>query len=96
MLVFITVGTDPDATRRLRGEWAESLAEHMKTNGLSRKAVRHRLAEFGVDVSEQAIGYWLRGDTAPRPEHQAALAAVFRVPVRRLFPIEAALPEAVA
>jgi hypothetical protein len=89
----MTVGVDPSAARRLRKDWAESLAEHMDARRpkMTRKGLRHALAELNVEVTEQAIGCWLRGETSPRPEHQAALATIFSVPVRRLFPIEPAV-----
>lgn len=94
MLVFKLMPLDLDLAERIRMEWAESLAEHMRFHGeMTRKELRHELGRFGVTVTEQAIGCWLRAETAPRPEHQAALASIFRVPVRRLFPIEPA-PEA--
>ena len=82
---------DLDLAERIRMEWASSLAEHMHLHdAMTRKQLRQELERYGVSVSEQAIGCWLRAETAPRPEHQAALASIFRVPVRRLFPIEPA------
>lgn len=88
---------DLDAGEKIRIEWADQLAEHMRIHdGMSRKRLRQLLADFGANVSEQAIGCWLRAETAPRPEHQAALAAIFRVPVRSLFPIEPAQREVAA
>ncbi len=82
---------DLELAERIRLEWADSLAEHMNLHGdMTRKQLRQALARYDVAVSEQAIGCWLRAETAPRPEHQAALASIFRVPVRRLFPIEPA------
>lgn len=82
---------DLELAERIRLEWADSLREHMSLHDdMSRKELRHALARYGVNVTEQAIGCWLRAETAPRPEHQAALASIFRVPVRRLFPIEPA------
>lgn len=95
----MTFGIEPDPARRLRLEWAESLNDHMAAIGkltnpdgapMSRKQLQHALAERGIEVSMQGIGCWLRGETSPRPHHQAALASIFAVPARRLFPIEAA------
>jgi transcriptional regulator with XRE-family HTH domain len=88
--VLLIVGSETSHAVALRREWAESLRDHLAAQGMSRKALRLRLAELGVNVTEQAIGCWLRGETSPRPSHQAVLAAVLRVPVRRLFPIEPA------
>lgn len=87
---MISIGTEPDPAKRLRREWAESLAEHMAAVGMTRKQLQHALTEHGVEVTMQGIGCWLRGETSPRPHHQAALSRIFRVPARRLFPIEAA------
>lgn len=80
-------------SERLRGEWAESLREHMDARlpaPMTRKELVAALDLVGCKVTVQAVGQWLRGETSPRPHHQAALSAVFQVPVRRLFPIEAA------
>lgn len=90
MLVFIEVGIEKDRRQRIRRDWAVSLAEHMQAGGVSRKELRRRLERHGVEVTEQAIGCWIRAETSPRVEHQAAIAAALRVPVRRLFPIELA------
>ena len=57
---------------------------------MTRKQLQHALEARGVEISMQGIGCWLRGETSPRPHHQAALASIFAVPARRLFPIEAA------
>lgn len=86
---IIQFGTEPNPIKRLRQEWALSLEEHLDAAEMSRKEFRQRLLEQGCDVSLQAISLWLRGECSPRPYHQAAIAAVLRVPVRRLFPIEA-------
>lgn len=86
-----TVGTDIDPVKALRKKWAESLADHMRVHGnMTRKQLQRSLEERGCEVSLQAIGYWLNGDTSPRPLVQAELAAIFRVPPHSLFPIEAA------
>lgn len=87
----LTIGEDPDPDRRIRIAWGESLADFMASNPdvNTRKKLRLALAERGIAVTEQAISYWLNGGTAPRPHTQAVLAGIFRVPVRRLFPLEA-------
>lgn len=90
MARLLTIGTESDPAKRLRLEWAESLEEHMAAVGMTRKQLQQALRERGVEVTMQGIGCWLRGETSPRPHHQAALASVFSVPARRLFPIEAA------
>jgi hypothetical protein len=60
----------------------------MHAQSMSRRALRDRLAEQGIELSVQAIGCWVRGETAPRPDHQAALAVVLGVPPHVLFPID--------
>lgn len=84
----LALGQEVDPERRIRLQWAESLADHLRTQQISRKELRRRLAGLGVEVTEQGIGAWLRGETAPRPHHQAALGTVLNVPARRLFPLE--------
>lgn len=93
---MVQLGSESDPAKRLRSEWSDSLREHLRIAQVSRKELVRRLTEHGCSVSYQAVGQWLRGETSPRPHHQAALAAILRVPVRRLFPIEPATPEAVA
>lgn len=85
----IQVGGPSDPSQRLRMEWASSLDEHMTLRSISRKELVACLERVGCKVSVQAVGQWLRGETSPRPHHQAALAACLEVPVRRLFPIDA-------
>lgn len=55
---------------------------------MSRKELHQALRDRGVQVSRQAVDYWLAGKTSPRLQHQAHIAAVLGVPVRRLFPVE--------
>ena len=87
---FITIDRDDDPERRMRRQWGRSLTEHLKLAGLSRKQFQQQLATYGVEVTHQAIAQWLAGRTAPKPSHQAAIAAVLRVPARSLFPLEVA------
>lgn len=89
MAQLIQIGEEEDPAKRLRQEWAASLREHLKASDMSRKEFQGRLAEQGCSVSHQTISMWLRGETAPRPHHQAACAAALRVPARRLFPLGA-------
>lgn len=74
---------------RLRLRWAATLAAYLTARGMNQKQFRLALADHGCKVSRQAIDQWLSGQTAPRPAHQAAIAAVFQAPVHVLFPIEA-------
>lgn len=85
-----TIGVETDPAKRMRREWADSLADSMALREMSRKDLKRRLAELGVNVSVQAIGQWLRGETMPKVTNQGAIAAVLGQPVRRLFPVEAA------
>lgn len=82
-----TIGVEPDPEQRLRNEWAESLRSHMAIKGVSRKQLVHGLAGCGVDVTQQAVGTWLRAEVSPRPHVQAAIAHVLKAPARSLFPL---------
>lgn len=96
--VVTVIDKTTDPAQRLRNEWAASLGEHMEAwldqdtaeKGMSRKRLQAELAKLGIDVSFQAVCGWLTGAYSPRPHHQAAIAKVLGVPVRRLFPIEIA------
>lgn len=81
-----------DPAERLRHQIAASLRDHMAAQGVSRKRLRHLLAELDppVIVSRQAVDQWLNGVVLPKPHHQAACAVVLRVPAHRLFPLQAA------
>lgn len=77
-----------DAERR-RLTWGENLGEAMRVHDLTVKGLHRALTEVGVAVTPQAIYSWRSGVTAPTPEHQAAVAAVLRMPVGLLFPVKA-------
>lgn len=89
---------DRDPDRRLRDKWSQNLYDHLVAQGHADADPRHKrkaasklqalLAERGVSVSRQAAEAWLTGLYAPRPSHQAHIAAVLRVPAHSLFPIE--------
>lgn len=80
-----------------RTTWGQNLTAQLDLLGISRKDLVHRLSILGVSVSEQAVGYWCRGETSPTPKHQAAIAHVLRVPVHVLFPVTfTAAPEGTA
>lgn len=76
-----------DPAKRLRIEWGQNLAEHLVAAQVSRKELQRRLADLGYEVSLQAVSQWIRGDTSPRPQMQAAVAKVLSVPARSLFPL---------
>lgn len=78
------------ASERLRLDWGESLRQHMNARGISRKQLVDAMRELDepVEVSVQAVGQWLRGETSPRPHHQRAVANVLKAPVHRIFFIE--------
>ncbi len=79
---------ESDPAKRLRAEWGQSLEEHLDARNMRRKELVERLKDLGCEVSVQAVGQWVRGETSPRPHMQAAIATVLGVPVRRLFPVE--------
>lgn len=87
--VFENDGADP--AKRLRVRWGQNLADAMEGNGkMTRKQLQRALEAEGLEVSLQAIGYWLKGDTAPRAHHQAVIAKVLKTRAHLLFPAEAA------
>lgn len=81
---YIGGQTSPEQKRRL--EAAERLADLMQSREMSRKQLIHALSEYGADVSPQLLSVWLRGKWLPSDRNQAALAAVFGVPVHFIFP----------
>lgn len=72
---------------RIRRLWALSLLGRMNDAGMSRRQLRDLLAGHGVDVTVRTIGLWVTGVTSPRPATQQALADVFGVTARTLFPL---------
>lgn len=85
------IGDLTTPAERIRLRWAATLAALLAQRELTVKQFRHELAAFGCDVTRQAIEQWLKGVTAPRPHHQAAIAAVFRLPVAAIFTIDSAV-----
>lgn len=86
-----TIGdlTPPAQKRRL--EWAQNLAQLMEGHtkgGMTQKELVHRLSQEGINVTRQAVGLWLRGETAPRPDAQVAIARIFRRPAHLIFPVK--------
>lgn len=79
------IGTEQDPAARLRHSWGSKIADLRKLRQLTRAELAER-----VDVSETAVGQWERGETAPRPHKQAAIARALDVPHAVLFPMEAA------
>lgn len=92
-------GVAEDPATKIRREWAESLDEAMKDwrnpdapsnrEPMTVKRLQAELENLGLTVSATAIYAWLDGQYSPRPVHQRALAQVFGMKVRHLFPIEA-------
>lgn len=77
--------TTPEQRSRLAG--AQNLAELMQSRGYSRKQLIKKLAEdYDVEVGAPQLSYWLKGTYSPNPRNQAAIAAVFGVPVHMIFP----------
>lgn len=84
---FIILGTQDV---RLRKQWGASLASTMRSLGVSRKELVSRLGTLGAPVSQQAVGQWIRGETSPRPYHQAVIGQALGVPPQVIFAIQAA------
>lgn len=79
------IGTEQDPAVRLRQSWGRKISDLRKIRGLTRAELADR-----VEVSETAVGQWERGETAPRPHKQIAVARALDVPHAVLFPMEAA------
>jgi hypothetical protein len=88
VIKLMCANTSP--AERYRQQCAESLREHMDAVDMTRKQLQSKLAEQNTPVTRQAIESWLKGHTAPRPHHQAAIARILGVPAHRIFPIEVA------
>jgi transcriptional regulator with XRE-family HTH domain len=67
--------------------YASNLDAAITEIGMTRKALVAALNDLGYPVSEQAVGKWMRGESAPSPTHQAAIGAVLRIPAHLIFPI---------
>lgn len=88
----MVIDTSPDDERQYRRECGELLGDTLKLQQVTRKELRQRLATLGISVSEQAVGYWVRGETLPNVIHQHAIAKALGATHRSLFPA----PRAVA
>ncbi len=84
------VTDDKSPAERRRTQWGENLAEHLTARNLTVKTFHRALLEENVDISTQAIYSWLKGDTAPRPETQVAIAKILFTRPHILFPAAAA------
>lgn len=73
----------------VRERWGAALQVELDRLGWSRTDLRLALAGAGVTVTKQAISKWLRGESAPRIEHQPVVARVVGVAHHVLFSVEA-------
>ena len=72
------------SAERLRASWGQTIAEQRIARGWTQA----KLAEtMSPRVTQQAVGQWERGETAPRWHHQVAIAKALGVPHRLLFAI---------
>ena len=82
--------TFPDAispVRRQRVEWGQNIAQLLKDRDWSRKHLIWLVYDaYGIEISEPSLASWLKGDVAPRPDVQAAIAGVSGIPHHMLFP----------
>jgi transcriptional regulator with XRE-family HTH domain len=69
----------------IRIEWGKAIAEQRTVIGKSRQWLADQLG-----ISAAAVGMWERGETAPRPHHQAAIAKALMTTPRNLFKLDAA------
>jgi transcriptional regulator with XRE-family HTH domain len=57
--------------------FANFLAQERERAGLTQAAVRERLAELGIIVSDATFGHWEKGRRTPQPRYVEPLARVF-------------------
>ena len=84
-MVVLQEGMDPVARQRV--EWGQNIAEALEQRKWTRKQLLKEIFDaYGFEVAQQSLTQWLQGETAPRPDIQAALAGVFGIPHHMLFP----------
>lgn len=80
-----TLDTAREASaQRLRSSWGQAVAEQRKSRGWTQKQLADAMAP---PVSQQAVGQWENGETAPRWHHQVAIARALGIPHRILFAV---------
>ena len=84
----MVIEASPETDEAIRRHWGENLAKTMRTQGITPKRLVGLLHDIGVDTSTQSISQWCKGDNAPSPSKMIALARVFMVPPRMLFPLD--------
>ena len=80
------IDCEKDPAKRRRRLWGENLSALLETRGMTAKQFHAALVDAGLSVSQQAMYLWLKGKTAPRPEHQAVISRVLGVPAHMTFP----------
>ena len=83
----ITAGREPDPAKRLRQKWGAEIRSRRLLFGWTLKDFADELAKHGVEVTPAAVGMWERGETAPRPHHQAGVARTVQTPHHLLFSV---------
>lgn len=73
------------AGRRVRLQWGRAIKRQREALHMTQAQLAHELG-----VTAQAVGAWERGETAPRPHLQAAIARVLCVQWAVLFQPDAA------
>lgn len=75
--------------QRRRKRWGQNLKAALDDRDLKVRQFQQQLAVNGLDVSRQAIYWWLAGDVAPQAESQSVIAKVLEIPAHQLFPVDA-------
>lgn len=75
---MVVIVEDADPAKRLRKKQGDQLRLiRTKLRGLTIREVAERMNELpGIQITEQAIGMWERGDTSPRPHFRIAICKV--------------------
>lgn len=81
----VSIGREQDPAKRIRKAWGDNIAQLRALRAMSRAALANK-----VGVTEAAVGMWERGETAPRPHIQIAIANALDCDHGVVFPMRAA------
>lgn len=66
-----TIGQEPDPAKRLRKKWGDEMRYTRRTlKGWTLDQLAAEMTDAGYPVTPQAISFWERGESSPRPHHQ--------------------------
>ena len=84
---MVVIPYDADPIKRQRIEWGQNIQQALDCRMWTRKRLVKEIEDtYGLEVSLQAVGQWIKGDTAPNSIFQAAVSGVTEIPHHLLFP----------